>query len=95
MEGTHKVAYINIKAATVESVYEGKGFRATTQYKSRDGEDRKEQFKVWTDTPVAVGDVVDVSGTLTVRVEEFTGQDGNQVTVAAIHVNNPKIEALL
>jgi hypothetical protein len=89
------VAYVNIKNATIEYVYEGKGFMATTAYKTRDGADRKEYYKIWTAEPVSVGDVVDVGGTLTVRLEEFEGSDGQMKSKAAIHVNNPKIEVLL
>ena len=85
------MAYVNIKNATIENVYEGKGFRASTAYKTRDGADRKEYYKIWTPEPVAVGDVVDVSGVLTVRLEEFEGSS----PYAAIHVNNPKIEVLI
>lgn len=89
------MAYVNIKNATIENVYEGKGFRASTAYKTRDGADRKEYYKIWTPESVSVGDVVDVAGTLTVRLEEFTGDDGQMKSYAAIHVNNPKIEVLL
>lgn len=84
------MAYVNIKNATIENVYEGKGFRASTAYKTRDGAERKEYFKIWTAESVSVGDVVDVAGTLTVRLEEYEGS-----SYAAIHVNNPKIEVLI
>lgn len=79
---------ITITGATVEQVFEGKGFKASLTYQRSNGETGKNYYKVWTDQPVSVGNLVDIEGDLTVRVEEFTGRDGSAKQVAAVHVNN-------
>lgn len=88
------MAKIQIQEATVERLITDKGIFVTKSFKDREGTDRKEKFTVW-DQPagIKVGDFVNVSGNLSVRVEEFEGDNG-QVRYAAVHVNNPKIETV-
>lgn len=82
--------------AEVLSVYAGKGFRAKEDYISEQGEPKSLYFKVWGKFDVNAGDIVDVTGDLSTRVEEGLDQDGNPkkdregkvIRYAAIHINN-------
>lgn len=85
------MAKVNIKEATVDRLITNKGFAASTTYTDRNGDLRKEKYTVWTDnTGLEVGDLLDVTGLLSVRVEEFEGDNGT-VRFASVHVNNPTI----
>ena len=48
-------------------------------------------YTVWSKEPVQKGQIVDVVGTLSTKVEEFTGRDNVPRTTAAIHVNDAKV----
>jgi hypothetical protein len=88
------MAKVQIQEATVERLITDKGIFVTTSFKDREGTDRKEKFTVWEQPAgIKVGAIVNVSGNLSVRVEEFEGDNG-QIRYAAIHVNNPKIETV-
>lgn len=86
--------------AEVLSVYAGKGFRAKETYTNELGEEKILYFKVWGKHEVAVGDVVDVTGDLSTRVEEGLDGDGNPkldregkpARYAAIHINNAAVK---
>jgi hypothetical protein len=69
----------------------GKGFNAQTQYQSRNGETVKQKYVVWSDEQVHAGDVLNIEGLLTVKIEEFTNDKGELIRYAAIHVNQPKL----
>lgn len=85
-----KMATIEIQNAKVERLIVGYGFKAseTTLVK---GEERKTWFTVWTKETVKEGDVIDISGELSVKLEEFTGRDNMPKKVAAIHINNAMV----
>ncbi len=78
---------------TVKRIIEGYGFVLEESFQTRDGESRSKYFTVWdkayADKHIAEGDRVQVSGLLTVKIEEFTNRDGEQKQVAAAHINNP------
>lgn len=87
------MAKILIENAEVTRVQRtGKGFTAQTQYKLRNGETKTEKYTVWTDKPVAVGDVYTISGNVSVKLEEFTNDNGELIRYAQMHVNNPTLE---
>ena len=56
------------------------------------GEERKIYYTCWTQDRVNEGDIVSVQGLLGVKLEEFTGRDGKAKQIAAIHVNNAKVQ---
>lgn len=87
------MAQVKVKNATVTRIIPNYGFKCATEVKTKSGETRKETYTVWTDTKVQEGDVVDVTGNLSVKVEEFTNREGKLVQYAAIHVNNGVVEA--
>lgn len=86
------MAKIQIQEATVDRLISDKGLAVSTTYNDREGNPRKEKFTVWTENAgYTVGDLLNVTGNLSVRVDEFQGDNG-MVRYAAVHVNNPKIE---
>ncbi|HMA78400.1 MAG TPA: hypothetical protein VKP88_04710 [Candidatus Paceibacterota bacterium] len=81
----------------VKRIIEGYGFVLEESFQTRDGESRSKFFTVWdkayAEKHIAQGDRVQVSGLLTVKIEEFTGRDGDSKQVAAAHINNPTTTA--
>ena len=87
------MAKIIIENAEVTSVMKsGKGFRVQTQFNTRSGGTITEKFLIWSENQVSVGDVVTVTGLMSVKQEEFTNDKGEQVKYTAVHVNNPTVE---
>jgi hypothetical protein len=86
------MAEVIIKEAVVERLIPGHGFVVAEQFQDRSGETRKRYYTVWSDESVDSGDVVNVRGLLTVKLDEYTNKAGEQVKSAAAHVNNPKVE---
>lgn len=86
------MALIKIDNATVAWV-NAKGFTAKAQVEVL-GETRDEYYKVWTDQQVSEGDVIDIVGTVSARLDEYTDKRTNEKKQgAALHVNNAKITA--
>jgi chitodextrinase len=86
------MAKIQIQNATVDRIIAGLGMAVSTSFTRKDGKPGKEKFTVWTDpSAYKVGDVISVTGNLSVKVEEFEGDNGT-VRYAQVSVNNPRIE---
>jgi len=86
------MAQVKISNAAVAFV-NAKGFTAKAKVTVL-GEERDEYYKVWTDHIVSEGDILEIIGDLSVRVEEYTDKrSGDLKRVAAIHVNNPIIKS--
>jgi hypothetical protein len=47
---------------------------------------------VWTDTQVREGEIVEVTGDISVKLESFTGRDNLPKQTAAIHINNAQVK---
>jgi hypothetical protein len=89
------MAKIFIENAEVTRVQRGgKGFNAQTQYKLRNGETSVQKYTVWSDDQVHAGDVLNITGNLSVKMEEFTNDKGELIRYAAIHVNQPVLESV-
>lgn len=82
------MATVTIENLEVARIIQGYGFRGVETKQSKSGEPYRVYYTVWTKEPVNEGDVVDVEGDLSVKLEEFTGRDNQPKKVAAIHVNN-------
>ena len=81
-----------VEGAEVVRVHRnGGGFSAHKTKQLRDGIEKVDKFTVWTTEPVEVGQTVSFRGVLSVKVEEFTTDEGLLVRYAAIHVNDPVI----
>jgi len=87
------MAMIKIEGAEVVRLIPGYGFKAKKAIELRNGETKDEYYTVWTNAPAVEGAEVDIVGTLGTKLEEFTGRDGVQRQVVAIHVNDAKVTA--
>jgi hypothetical protein len=76
----------------VARLIQGYGFKGVEKRKTRDGEEYSVWATVWTKDLVREGDVVEVTGDLSVKLEEFTGRDNKPKQIAAIHINNAQIK---
>jgi hypothetical protein len=85
------MAMVKIEGAEVARLIAGYGFKAKAEVPMRNGEKRTEWYTVWSDANVAKGTLVDIVGSLGVKIEEFTGRDNGPKTIAAIHVNDAKV----
>ena len=86
------MAKIQISNATVDRLISDKGLAVSTSFTRKDGEPGKEKFTVWADpTGYQVGDTINVTGNLSVRVDEFEGDNG-LVRYAQVNVNQPQVE---
>lgn len=87
------MATINIEGATVSRLIpNNKGFEAVETYKLRDGNMGETKYTVWTDEQVQVGQLVDVRGLLSTRLEEFKNESGQLIRFARAHVNRPTVK---
>jgi hypothetical protein len=86
------MAKVEIQNAVVTRIIPNYGFKAVCEIPSKTGESRKETYTVWTQEKVAEGAQVDISGLLSVKVEEFTNREGKLVRYAAIHINNARVK---
>ena len=75
----------------VSKIISGYGFKGIEKVTIK-GEERKIYYTVWTQDRVREGDVVEVQGLLGVKLEEFTGRDNKPKQIAAIHINNAKVQ---
>lgn len=78
-------------AEVVRTHRNGGGFAAHKKKTLRNGETLTEKYTVWTTESVEVGATVSFEGLLSVKVEEFTNDEGLLVRYASIHVNEPVI----
>lgn len=88
------MAFINIQNARVDRIIRDMGFVAVESYKTRDGEDKESKYTVWTNNPSEIpgeGVIVNVSGPLSIKLQEFENDEGETVRFASANVNRPKI----
>jgi hypothetical protein len=89
------MAKIKIDGATVDRLISDKGLAVSTSFTDREGNQRKEKFTVWADPAgYQVGDVINVLGNLSVKVDKFEGDSG-LIHYAQVNVNNPQIEKVV
>lgn len=83
----------NISGVTVERKFNG-GIGVLGTFTKNDGSTGYKRWTVWTSAPVNTGDVVNVlGGVVSTKVEKYTNKSGEEVTTAALHVNNAKVLA--
>lgn len=75
----------------VNRIIDGYGFKGIEKVTIK-GEERKIYYTVWTQDKVREGEYVSVQGLLGVKLEEFTGRDNKPKQIAAIHINNAKVQ---
>ena len=82
------MATVTIENAVVARIIEGYGFKATEEFKLRNGETAKRWYTVWTKESVAEGDSLVIEGELSVKLEEYTDKQNQPKTSVGVHVNN-------
>lgn len=85
------MAEVIIKDAEVIRLITGYGATVVESYKDKSGETRKSYYTVWTKENLAVGDLINVKGLLSVKLDEFE-KDGVIKQTASANVNNPTIQ---
>jgi hypothetical protein len=82
-----KMARITIENAEVTRHLSDKGYIAEVRYRLRNGEEKIDKWTIWGKQP-GLGEVINISGDLTIKTEEFEGSEG-KVRYGRGHVNNP------
>ena len=85
------MAEIIVNSAEVVREIPNYGF-VVAESRTVNGEERKAYFTVWTDEKAEVGEKLAVRGSLSVKVDEYQGRDGQLKRVAQASINNPKIK---
>jgi hypothetical protein len=81
----------NISGVTVERKFNG-GMGVLGTFTKNDGSTGYKRWTVWSSTPVAAGDIVNITGgVVSTKVEKYTNKSGEEVTTAALHVNNATV----
>jgi hypothetical protein len=83
------MAKVVIENAEVVKHLSTKGFIAQTRYKLKNGEEKTDKWTVWGEQP-PIGSVVNIDGLLSVKLEDFQGDEGT-VRYARGHINNAQI----
>lgn len=81
------MARVTITNGEVIKHLSDKGFILEVKYRTRKGEEVSEKWTVWGKQP-EIGTVLEVEGDLSVKLEEFDGDNG-LVRYARGHINNP------
>ena len=85
------MARVKIEHALVTRVFDSKGFWCETKFKTRNGDEVTEKWTVWTKDPPAEGDIVTLDGLLSIKMERFENDQGEEIKYARGHVNQPQI----
>lgn len=85
------MAKVIIEHAEVTRVFDSKGFWAETKFTTRAGDEITEKWTVWTKDTPKQGDVVTIDGMLSIKMERFENDQGEDIRYARGHVNNPSI----
>jgi hypothetical protein len=87
----YNMAKVIIEHAEVTRVFQSKGFWAETKFKTRTGDEVIEKWTVWTNDTPDEGDVVTIDGMLSIKMERFTNDQGEEIRYSRGHVNQPRI----
>lgn len=94
-KGHNKMAFVTVKGTIEKFHNSGYGFTLLETYKTREGADVSKKWQVFPDDIAhghVPGDVVTVNGTVTAKVYSFTNDEGAEVHVATMTVNNAKFQ---
>jgi len=68
------------------------GFKGVEKRKGKDGKEISVWVTVWTDSQVREGEIVEVTGDISVKLESYTDRTNTPKQTAAIHINNAQIK---
>lgn len=91
-----KMAYVTVKGTIDKFHNTGYGFSLLETYKTRDGVEASKKWQVFPEDIAhghLPGDVVTINGTVTAKVYTFNNDEGAEVHVATMTVNNAKFNA--
>lgn len=77
----------------VARIIDGYGFKLVETTRLRNGEEKKTWITVWTKSPVRMGDTVTVTGSLSTKLEEYTGRDNVPKTGVSININDAEVSS--
>lgn len=90
------MAYVTVKGTIEKFHNSGYGFTLLETYKTREGVDAAKKWQVFPEDNMhghVPGDIVTVNGTVTAKVYTFTNDQGENVNIATMTVNNAKFAA--
>lgn len=76
----------------VARIISGYGFKGVEKKRNKDGEEYSVWVTVWTKEQVREGEILEITGDLSCKLEEFTGRDNKPRQTAAIHINDAQIK---
>lgn len=89
------MALVSLKNVKVYATF-SKGFRVVEEFTHRNGETYKTRWTVWADAmesgPIREGDVINVSGFLSARVNEWTDTEQQVHHSVELSLNSPRID---
>lgn len=91
------MAIVSIAEAIVKrSFYNDKGLEIAEQFKTRDGKDGERKYTLFFDAPHSYkpGQKVKASGLLSVKARIWQREDAEDIAVADVVLNSPRVEVL-
>lgn len=85
------MALIEVRDAEVTREIPGYGVVVAESYKDKSGDTRKTYYTVWTKENLRVGDLLNIKGVLTVKLDTYE-KNGEQQYKASANINNPTIQ---
>lgn len=85
------MALVELREAEVTRLINGYGAVVAEAYKDKLGETRKSYYTIWTKDPLQVGDLLNIKGVLSVKLDSYE-KNGQQEFKAVANINNPKIQ---
>lgn len=85
------MAFVELRDAEVTRLIPGYGAVVAEAYKDKDGETRKNYYTVWTKENLAVGDLLNIKGVLSVKLDSYE-KNGQQQYKAVANINSPAIQ---
>lgn len=88
------MAEVSIHSAEVIRLFGTKGFLAQTIEVPAKPEPIKAKWTIWTNQKVEVGEVYQIRGRISVKMDEFQDEQGEIVRYARAHVNDAMLERM-
>lgn len=91
------MAIVNIAEAVVKrSFYNDKGLEVAEQFKTRDGKEGEKKYTLFFDEPHSFqpGQTIKVSGLLSVRARIWERDDAEDIAIADVILNSPRVEII-
>lgn len=87
------MAEVTVLNAEVIRLIPGYGATVVESYKTRTGDEGKNYYTVWTQEQLAEGDLINVKGLLSVKLDSYES-NGATKHKAVANINNPQIQKI-